>query len=84
MTWEIVAGIIALVGLIISVVTPIAKLDASITGLKCSIDALNQNMARNEERITDNNATAANGKQIDDHEHRITVLEQKEEAHENG
>ena len=36
MTWEIVAGIIALVGLIISVVTPIAKLDASITGLKCS------------------------------------------------
>ena len=42
MTWEIVAGIIALVGLIISVVTPIANLDASITGLKCSIDALNQ------------------------------------------
>ena len=63
MTWEIVAGIIALVGLIISVVTPIA---------------LNQNMARNEERITHH------GKQIDDHEHRITVLEQKEEAHENG
>lgn len=78
MTWEIVAGIIALVGLIISVVTPIAKLDASITGLRCSIDVLNQNMARNEERITHH------GKQIDDHEHRITVLEQKEEAHENG
>lgn len=78
MTWEIVLGIIALVGLVISVTTPIAKLDSSITGLKCSIDALNQNMARNEERITNH------GKQIDDHEHRITVLEQKEEAHDNG
>ena len=54
------------------------ELDASITGLRCSIDVLNQNMARNEERITHH------GKQIDDHEHRITVLEQKEEAHENG
>lgn len=62
MTWEIVVGIIALVGLIISVVTPIAKLDASITGLKCSIDALNQNMARNEERITHH------GKQIVNYE----------------
>ena len=45
MTWEIVAGIIALVGLIISVVTPIAKLDDSITGLKCSIDMRKQEVS---------------------------------------
>lgn len=74
MTWEIVVGLIALVGFGISVMTPIMKLNTSITKLNCSIDSLNQNMARSEERIT------AHGKQIDDLEHRVTMLE----AHEGG
>lgn len=69
MTWEIVLGLIALVGFGITVLTPIVKLNTSITKLNCSIDSLNHNMARNEERI------AKHGSQIDDHEHRITVLE---------
>ncbi len=69
MTWEIVVGLIALVGFGISVTTPIVKLNTSITKLNCSIDALNQNMARNEERIS------CHGRELDDHEHRITVLE---------
>ena len=71
MTWEIVLGLIALVGFGISVISPIIKLNSSITKLNCSIDSLNQNMARNEARITHH------GEQIDNHEHRITVLEEK-------
>ena len=52
MTWEIVTGLIALVGFGLSVISPIIKLNSSITKLNCSIDSLNQNMARNEARIT--------------------------------
>lgn len=69
MTWEIVVGLIALVGFGISVTTPIIKLNTSITKLNCSIDALNKNMAVSERRLD------AHGKQLDDFEHRITVLE---------
>lgn len=71
MSWEIVLGIIALVGFGISVTTPIIKLNTSITKLNCSIDSLNENMARNEERIT------YHGRLLDEFEHRITVLESK-------
>ena len=39
MSWEIVLGLIALVGFGISVSTPIIKLNTSITKLNCSIDA---------------------------------------------
>ena len=69
MTWEIVVGLIALVGFGISVSTPIIKLNTSITKLNCSIDSLNENMATNEKRIT------KQGEQIDTLEHRVTVLE---------
>ena len=55
------------------VISPIIKLNSSITKLNCSIDSLNQNMARNEARITHH------GEQIDNHEHRITVLEEQAE-----
>ena len=74
MTWEIVVGLIALVGFGISVTTPIIKLNTSITKLNCSIDSLNKNMAVSEKRIT------AHGKEIDDLKCRVTVLE----AHEGG
>lgn len=69
MTWEIVVGLIALVGFGISVTTPIVKLNTSITKLNCSIDALNKNMAVSEKRIDEH------GRQLDAFEHRITVLE---------
>ncbi len=70
MTWEIVLGLIALVGFGLSVITPIIKLNSSITKLNCSIDSLNQNMARNEARITHHS------ERLDNHEHRLTVLEE--------
>ncbi|MBQ7821183.1 MAG: hypothetical protein IJ391_02755 [Clostridia bacterium] len=69
MTWEIVLGLITLVGAIISVATPLLKLNTSITKLNCSIDALNAGMKQNDDRIT------KHGMQIDDLEHRVTVLE---------
>ena len=69
MTWEIVLGIIALVGFGISVSTPIIKLNTSITKLNCSIDTLNKNMDTSNKRLD------AHGKQLDEFEHRITVLE---------
>ena len=69
MTWEIVVGIIALVGFGISVSTPIIKLNTSITKLNCSVDNLNENLENSNRRLD------AHGKQLDNFEHRITVLE---------
>ena len=69
MTWEIVLGIIALIGFGISVTTPIIKLNTSITKLNCSIDALNKNMDISTQRLN------AHGRKIDGLEHRVTVLE---------
>ncbi len=69
MTWEIVVGLIALVGFGISVSTPIIKLNTSITKLNCSIDALNKNMEVSTKRLD------AHGAQLDELEHRVTVLE---------
>ena len=69
MTWEIFLGIVALVGFGITVATPIIKLNTSITKLNCSIDGLNDNMKASKERIK------AHGKQLDELEHRVTVLE---------
>ena len=69
MTWEIVVGLIALVGFGISVTTPNIKLNTSITKQNCSIDALNKNMDTSNKRLD------AHSKELDDHEHRITVLE---------
>ena len=78
MTWEIFVGITVLVGFMIAVMTPIIKLNGSITKLNCSIDTLNENMATNEKRITEH------GKQIDGLKQetvkmngRIETLEQK-------
>ena len=69
MTWEIVVGLIALVGFGISVTTPIVKLNTSITKLNCSIDSLNENMEVSKKRISEH------GKEINKLDHRITVLE---------
>lgn len=69
MTWEIVAGIIALVGAVISIASPLLRLNTSITKLNCSVDALGASMKLNDDRIT------KHGKQIDKLEHRVTILE---------
>lgn len=60
MTWEIFVGIGVLVSFMIAVISPILKLNKSITELNCTMKTLNENMAKNEKRIT------KHGEQIDD------------------
>ena len=69
MTWEILLGIIALVGFGVTVATPLIKLNTSITKLNCSIEGLNSNMKASNERIK------SHGKHLDELERRVTVLE---------
>lgn len=60
--WGVVLVIIALFGFIVAVVTPILKLNQSITKLNVTLDQTN-------------NIVKTIDKKIDDHEHRITVGE---------
>lgn len=60
MTWEIFIGIGVLVSFMIAVISPILKLNKSITELNCTMKTVNDNMAKNEKRIT------KHGEQIDD------------------
>ena len=73
MTWEIFLGISALFAFCIAIITPIIKLSANITRLNCSIDSLIESLARSDKRID------AHAQKLDDHEHRITVLEEQHE-----
>ncbi len=80
MTWEIVLGIIALFGFIVSVVTPILKLTKVMTELNVSVAALKETInemgVRNTEshrRIWEHNDEQ--DKKIDDHERRINKME---------
>lgn len=49
MTWEIVVGIIAFVGFIITISTPMLKLNTSITKLNETINSLRDIVAKNDE-----------------------------------
>lgn len=66
MTWEIVVGIIALVGFVLSVMTPIVKLNSSITKLNCAIDTLNASNKSTEKRLE------AHGRELDSLRERCT------------
>ena len=84
MEWTVVAVLIALVGLIVSVMTPAIKLNTSVTKLSTLVDSLNSKLGSME---TDNSEAhrriwkelevqkAALGR----HETRITVLEHREQ-----
>ena len=82
MTWEIFLGIVALVGFIISVATPLMKLSKTMTELNINMQNLNQAM----NVLTANNTEshrriwAYNEEQdekIENHEKRITKIETK-------
>lgn len=71
MTWEIVVGIIALVGFIISIAKIVSNNTEALTEVKCSIDNLRSaffEQKENVEHIQD---------EVNDHETRISVLEHK-------
>lgn len=82
MTWEIFLGIVALVGFIISVATPLMKLSKTMTELNINMQNLNQAMnvltANNTEshrRIWAHNEEQ--DEKIENHEKRITKIETK-------
>lgn len=71
MTWEIVVGIIALVGFVVSIGTIVHNNTQAMTEVKCSIDALNSHLS-----TTDGNIDKLTG-EVKDHEKRITTIEAK-------
>lgn len=76
MTYEILIGALALIGMLAGVVKPIITLNTSITALKGSVDSLKEMISKLEKRID------SHGKEIDeinielaDHEARLKALE---------
>ncbi len=76
MTYEILIGALALVGMLAGVVSPIIKLNNNITELRASVDSLRDIILELKSRIT------SHGKEIDDikveladHEARLRTLE---------
>lgn len=80
MTWEIVVGIIALIGCAISILNfsssnkkPINELNTSVTKLTSSVDALNENLGRHDRRLD------SHSEQLKNHEARIIRIEEHEQ-----
>ena len=71
MTWEIVVGIIALIGFVLSIGKVVSNNTEALTEVRCSIDNLRDAFSEqkeNVEHIKD---------EVNDHETRLTVLEHK-------
>lgn len=69
MTWEIWVGLVAIVGTLIGVLTPVFKLSSAITKLTVTVDILNKSLSRIEAAV-DKNSTEINEIKI-----QITKLE---------
>lgn len=76
MTYEILIGALALIGMLAGVISPIIKLSNNITELRASVDSLRDIILDLKNRIT------SHGKEIDDikveladHEARLRQLE---------
>lgn len=81
--WDVVLVITALVGLGVAIVTPLIKLNTSITKLSTLLDGLTGDMRE----LTDKNTKShqriwdkldEHEESVNDHEIRITVLEKKD------
>lgn len=80
MTWEIFLGLVTLVGFIVSVMTPIIKLNSSITKLNVALGALQSSMTKIENDNTESHRRiwSHNDSQdslIENHEKRLTNIE---------
>ena len=80
--WGVVGVIIALVGLVAAIVGPITKLTQSITKLTVVVDRLDAeqktqraNAKTSHQKLWDKCGEI--DKTLDDHEHRLTVMETK-------
>lgn len=80
MTWEIFLGIVALIGFVITVMTPIIKLNTSITRLNVALESLQSSMTRIENDNTESHRRIwlHNDNQdalLENHEKRISDIE---------
>lgn len=72
MTWEIVTGLIALCGFLISIGKIVANNTKAMTEVKISIDELKLALKENKDNVKELQEDVAK------HETRITILERKE------
>lgn len=84
MEWTVVTVIIALVGLLGGIVTPIIKLNSTITKLTAQVESfikgLDEFKARYTSQLKEFKQTHDDlYEKVDDHEHRITKLETKQD-----
>lgn len=89
MEWGVVTVLIALVGLFLTVGTPILKLNANIVKLNCTMEAIQEKTDRNEkelkeQKLHDHDAhqrlwehNEEQDKKLSEHERRIGYLEKK-------
>ncbi len=82
--WGVVGVIIALAGFLVTIIKPLTNLTKSITKLTVVVDRLQGDLVRQEtsaheshKRLWDHNT--AQDTRLDDHEHRLTVLEVKKD-----
>lgn len=80
MTWEIFLGIVALVGFIVTVMTPIIKLNTSITKLNVALEALQTSMNKIDNDNVESHRRIWNHNDsqdalIENHEKRISDIE---------
>lgn len=71
MTWETIAGFIALVGFIISIGKIVSNNTKALTEVKCSIDSLRDSF--NEQKTNFEHVK----NEVNEHETRIAILEHK-------
>lgn len=71
MTWEIVVGLIALLGATISICTIVANNTRAVTELKCAVEGLKSAMTKNDDVV------CKLSERVDDHDRRITIIETK-------
>ncbi|UOO38263.1 hypothetical protein IZU99_03125 [Oscillospiraceae bacterium CM] len=78
--WTVVGVIVALIGLIASIVTPMLKLNTSITKLTCAVETFQKNLDELIEKNSDSHTrlwqhNCRQDDTLNDHETRICVIE---------
>lgn len=80
MTWEIVVGIIALFGFLVSVITPLTKLTRIMTELTISVEGLKEAIKQMGDKNTESHRriwehNTEQDELLENHEKRITKIE---------
>ena len=82
MEWEVVGVIVVLVGLIASISGPMLKLNGTLTRLNTKMENFTEGLEKFQGRYKDHlkeqgEINEKHQAELDNHEHRITVLEEK-------